>query len=146
MVLVTASQDVPIAQYSLLLYLGASISLVCFLALLFKVKYSVKKSALYTFFCFAMFYLLAFAQINKFYQAEVSGEYLKLLYAAPKNDSFVLINDIQAITFGIKGRSGGKCYLVIKTQAGEKYQSTILSNEVEYCKAKRKALMSAFNL
>lgn len=146
MTLISVSQDIPIYQYNLILYFGASFSIVFFIYLIFHCKYPLKKSAIYTITFFIASYYFAYTYIDKFYSAKVSGNYLALSYMAPSHDKTILINDIKSITFGSANRSGTSCYISIKLNSGKSYKSTAIPEKVIFCKNTQKELLKTLKI
>ena len=81
---------------------------------------------------------------------------LNFKYAPPSYDRFVPINNIQSITFvaiayrgrsqKIDGERAGECILVFYLFSGDRLESTRLFKKNDYCKNKRKELMTLFKV
>ncbi|WP_077338438.1 hypothetical protein [Pseudocolwellia agarivorans] len=145
MTLIAVSQDIPLAHYNLLLYFASAFSIIAFVAFIFHTKYTLKKSVVYTAIFFSFFYYLAYSKANKFYALEKDGDYLALSYVKPANNKQVLVSDIQSVLFGSANRGGNSCFISLKTFQGKVYKSTAISQKIEYCKNKRKELLTIIN-
>ncbi|WP_169328561.1 hypothetical protein [Pseudoalteromonas sp. NEC-BIFX-2020_015] len=144
MTLISVSQDIPLANYSMLLFFGATFSIVSFIAFIFHLKYSVKKSSIYTLIMFSFFYYLALSGLNEFYEVELDDNLITLKYAPPSKDVIISMHEIQSLTFGAEKH--GACYLVFRTVSDKRYKSSILSRDVNFCKNKRREIMVSLNI
>jgi len=144
--IVSVSQDVPLASYNLILYFASAFSAVFFLSLILHVKFSVKKSSVYTFIFFAFFYYAAYSKADKFYELTLNESYITLKYVSPSQDKLILKSDVKSVTFGYHDRGARGCYIALNTQSGNKYKSTLLTGEIEICKAARKELLKQLAL
>jgi len=140
--LLSVSPDIPSAQYSLYLFLAAALSIILFVGLLIKVKYTLIKSMIWTLVLFVFLYYLAYLKADEFYSIEVEGEHLVLSYIPPVKEKRVLIKDVRTVTFGLASKVGSLCFITLKMQNGDVYDSTVIFEKVSYCKNKRKALLA----
>ncbi|EGR1349408.1 hypothetical protein EFU42_17750 [Vibrio cholerae] len=138
--IVSISQDVPLANYNLMLFLTSVFSAVFFIFLIFHPKYSVKESALYTSLFFAVFYYSAYLEVDKFYELTLNNSYIELKYAPPSQSKLIGNNDVESVTFGTYGKAGSRCYVAINLLSGDKYKSAAISDKIEVCKNVRNEL------
>ncbi|WP_033907636.1 hypothetical protein, partial [Vibrio parahaemolyticus] len=132
--IISVSEDVPLAYYNLVLTFGAILCALSFIYLVITKKYTVVKNAIFTIFLFSCFYYLAFALVDKFYELSLNGDYIELKYAPPSKDKTILRYTVQSVTFGLSGRTGKRCYIVLNLLSGEKYESAPLIGNAKYCK------------
>ncbi len=98
MTIISISQDVPLANYNLALFLASTLSAVFFIFLVLSKKYSVTKSSIYTSLLFTVFYYAAYSQVDKFYQLSLNGNYIELKYAPPSKDKLILKTGLPPIS------------------------------------------------
>jgi len=146
LIIISVSEEIQTSQYSLLLYLGASFSIVMLLASLFYAKKGLKLSLFYTALCFASFYWWAYSKADKFYELAQVGEFLKVSYVAPASDQLIPLSDIASVTFGTNTRGGQTCFISLDTKSGEKYRSANLPEDTQYCKDIRVKLIELLML
>lgn len=142
MQLINVSPDIPLAHYSLILYLGASFSIVVFLTTLIKLKSSLRNSVLFTVIFFSAFYWWAYTKADKYYSANISEGYIEFHYISPSFSKSVKLSDVKSISFGTANRSGGTCYLSFYTYSGDRYKSTAIPERIKYCKDKRTEVLA----
>ncbi|MEH0373881.1 hypothetical protein [Vibrio mimicus] len=140
MTIVSTSQDVPLANYNLMLFLTSVFSAVFFIFLIFHPKYSVKEGALYTSLFFAVFYYSAYSQVDKFYELSLNNSYIELKYAPLGQNKLIEKSDVESVTFGTYGRAGSRCYIAINLLSGDKYKSAAISDKIGVCKNVRNEL------
>ncbi len=138
--IVSISQDVPLANYNLMLFLTSVFSAVFFIFLIFHTKCSVKESSLYTSLFFAVFYYSAYLQVDKFYELTLNNSYIELKYAPPGQNKLIEKSDVESVTFGTYGRAGSRCYIAINLLSGDKYKSATISDKIGICKNVRNEL------
>ncbi|WP_429769932.1 hypothetical protein [Vibrio kagoshimensis] len=140
MTIVSVSQDVPLANYNLVLFLASISSAVLFMLLILIQKYSVKKSFIYTSLLFSVFCYVAYSQVNKFYELSLNSNYIELKYAPPSKDKKILKNEVKSVTFGVPGRIARRCYIAVNLSSGDKYESVSIVGKVDNCKRIRAEL------
>jgi len=146
LIIISVSEEIQTSQYSVLLYLGASFSIVMLLACLFYAKKGLKLSLFYTALCFSSFYWWAYSKADKFYELAQVGEFLKVSYVSPVSDQLIPLSDIASVTFGTNTRGAKTCFISLNTKSGEKFRSANLPEDTQYCKDIRVKLMDLLML
>lgn len=141
MIIISVSEEIQTSQYSLLLYLGASFSIVMLLACLFYAKKGLKLSLFYSALCFASFYWWAYSKADEFYELSHNGDFLIASYVSPASDHLIPLSEVASVTFGTNTRGAKTCFISLNTKSGEKYRSANLPEDTQYCKDIRVKLM-----
>lgn len=144
MIIISVSEEIPIAQYSLFLYLGASFSAVLLFACLFHAKKGLKLSLFYTALCFASFYWWAYSKADEFYELSHNGDFLEASYVSPASDKLIPIANIASITYGVIGYRGVRdgCFISLNMNTGDRLRSAEIKAKKEFCKNIRSELMA----
>ncbi|WP_166420071.1 hypothetical protein [Pseudoalteromonas sp. Z1A8] len=146
MTLISISQDIPLSIYNFHVFYISTAAIILFIALLLHKDYSLKRSMLYTFASFITFYFFAYSAADRYYKLERMGDKLNLSYISPHKDKSILITEIKSMSFGSSNRSGSGCFVSIKLFNGDSYKSSAIQEGTDYCKQKRKELMSVLNI
>lgn len=64
----------------------------------------------------------------------------------PATDKLILITDIQSVAFGSANRNGSSCFVSLKVLSGDLFKSTAIPQRTDYCKNKRKELVSVLGV
>ena len=82
-----------------------------------------------------------------FVGAEVNESGIKLQYVGPfGGDVLVPRETVEAVLFGLPGKSAGNCYVRVRQRSGKSFRSATVSLRPDSCKNLRTQLLAALSL
>jgi len=142
----SVSSEPSLAQFNLIVLFSVAIAIIILLLLFFKHNNTLLKSTVYSLVAFLGIYYTGYnAKLNRFHKVTTTEKMIYLEHVGASNNTYVLPDEIESITFGVSHRSAKGCYISINLHSGKKYRSVSITEEVDVCKVYRRELISTFS-